>query len=121
MHDYHTLKALRDRASAEQVEQAEINAVGRHLQGHLYLSTFGIFDTLIINAVCPNARIATCCRTHRRLCILGGVLANEILKLPIIRWNWALPPDAERADLAGKTPCGSCSGARATSTARSRR
>jgi hypothetical protein len=26
MHEYHTLKALRDRASAEQVEEAEIDA-----------------------------------------------------------------------------------------------
>jgi hypothetical protein len=26
MHEYHTLKALRDRASAEQVQQAEIDA-----------------------------------------------------------------------------------------------
>jgi choline dehydrogenase-like flavoprotein len=77
--------------------------VGRNLQGHLYLSTFGIFDTPVIDAVGPNVRIATCDHIHSRPGVLGGVLANDILKLPIIHWNWALPPDVERAGLAGKT------------------
>jgi hypothetical protein len=69
----------------------------------LYLSTFGIFDTQVIDAVGPNVRIATCDHIHSRPGVLGGVLANDILKLPIIHWNWALPPDVERAGLAGKT------------------
>lgn len=76
--------------------------VGRHLQGHLYVGTFGLFDEPVIDVVGPNARIATCDHIHRRPGVLGGVLANEILKLPVIHWNWALPPDAPRAGLAGK-------------------
>lgn len=76
--------------------------VGRHLQGHLYLSTFGIFETPVIDAVGPNVRIATCDHIHSRPGVLGGVLANDILKLPVIHWNWALPPDAARTGLAGK-------------------
>ena len=77
--------------------------VGRHLQGHLYLGAFGIFDDPVIDGVGPNVRIATCDHMHSRPGVLGGVLANEVLKLPIVHWNGALPPDAERAGLAGKT------------------
>ncbi len=76
--------------------------VGRHLQGHLYVGAFGSFDDPVIDVVGPNARLATCDHLHSHPGILGGVLANEILKLPIIHWNWALPPDAPRTGLAGK-------------------
>ena len=88
--------------------------VGRHLQGHLYLSTFGIFETPVIDAVGPNVRIATCDHIHSRPGVLGGVLANDILKLPIIHWNWALPPDAARTGLAGKAAMSTSTGTRAT-------
>jgi choline dehydrogenase-like flavoprotein len=47
-------------------------------------------------------RIATCDHLHAAPGLLGGVLANEVVKLPILHWNWALPPDAPRAGLAGK-------------------
>src|SRR5262249_54530184 len=60
-------------------------------------------DDPVIDGVGPNVRIATCDHMHSRPGVLGGVLANDILKLPIIHWNGALPPDAERAGLAGKT------------------
>ena len=33
---------------------------------------------------------------------MAGVLANEVLKLPIAHWYGALPPDAPRWGLAGK-------------------
>jgi choline dehydrogenase-like flavoprotein len=77
--------------------------VGRHLQGHVYVGAFGTFDEPVIDGAGPNARIATCDHIHSVPGVLGGVLANEILKLPVIHWNWALPPDAPRAGLAGKT------------------
>lgn len=77
--------------------------VGRHLQGHVYVGAFGTFDSPVIDGAGPNARIATCDHLHSHPGLLGGVLANEILKLPVIHWNWALPPDAPRAGLAGKT------------------
>ncbi|MBV9794124.1 MAG: GMC family oxidoreductase N-terminal domain-containing protein [Actinobacteria bacterium] len=76
--------------------------VGRHLQGHRYVGAFGTFDDPVIDGAGPNARLATCEHLHRRPGVLGGVLANEILKLPIVHWNWALPPDAPRAGRAGK-------------------
>ena len=76
--------------------------VGRHLQGHLSAVTFGIFDTPVIDGTGPNARIATCDHIHSRPGVLGGFLGNEVLKLPIIHWNRALPPGAPRAGLAGK-------------------
>ena len=76
--------------------------VGRHLQGHLYVSGFGVFDDPVIDGPGPNVRIATCDHIHSRPGVLGGVLANEILKLPVIHWDRALPPGAPRAGLAGK-------------------
>lgn len=81
----------------------QADQVGRHLQGHVYVGAFGAFDTPVIDGAGPNARIATCDHLHSRPGVLGGVLANEILKLPVIHWNWALPPGTPRAGLAGKT------------------
>jgi choline dehydrogenase-like flavoprotein len=76
--------------------------VGRHLQGHVYVGAFGIFADPVIDGPGPNVRIATCDHIHAAPGLLGGVLANEIVKLPILHWNWALPPDAPRWGLAGK-------------------
>ena len=41
-------------------------------------------------------------QAHSRPGVLGGVLANEILKLPVIHWDRALPPAAQRHGRAGK-------------------
>src|SRR3546814_3101756 len=32
----------------------------------------------------------------------GGIVANEMVKLPIVHWSWALPPDAPRWGAAAK-------------------
>ncbi len=77
--------------------------VGRHLQGHIYVGGFGIFDEPVVDGPGPNVRIATCDYVNNIPgTIGGGVLANEITKLPILHWRWALPPDAPRWGLAGK-------------------
>jgi choline dehydrogenase-like flavoprotein len=77
--------------------------VGRNLQGHIYVGGFGLFDQPVIDGPGPNVRVATCDYVNNLPgTIGGGVLANEIVKLPIIHWNWALPPDAPRWGLAGK-------------------
>lgn len=77
--------------------------VGRHLQGHVYVGGFGQFDDPVIDGPGPNVRIATCDYVNRLPgAIGGGVLANEVLKLPIAHWSGALPPDAPRWGLAGK-------------------
>ena len=77
--------------------------VGRHLQGHIYVGGFGQFDEPVIDGAGPNVRIATCDHVNKLPgTIGGGVLANEIVKLPILHWNWALPPDAPRWGRAGK-------------------
>ncbi|KQR17668.1 glucose-methanol-choline oxidoreductase [Cellulomonas sp. Leaf334] len=77
--------------------------VGRHLQGHVYVGGFGLFDDPVIDGPGPNVRIATCDYVNRLPgAIGGGVLANEVLKLPIAHWSGALPPETPRWGLAGK-------------------
>ncbi len=78
--------------------------VGRHLQGHLYAGAFGLFDEPIHDSHGPGVSIATCdyVNDEDSGVIGSGVLANEVVKLPILFWYWALPPDAPRRGLAGK-------------------
>lgn len=77
--------------------------VGRHLQGHPYVGGFGLFDEPVIDGPGPNVRIATCDYVNGLPGTIGaGVLANEVIKLPIAYWFAALPPDAPRWGLAGK-------------------
>jgi choline dehydrogenase-like flavoprotein len=77
--------------------------VGRNLQGHIYVGGFGRFDDPVIDGPGPNVRIATCDYVNAIPGVIGGgVLANEIVKLPILHWYWALPPGAPRWGQAGK-------------------
>ena len=77
--------------------------LGRHLQGHLYVGGFGQFGEPVIDGPGPNVRIATCDYVNNLPGTIGaGVLANEIIKLPILHWYWALPPDAPRWGVPGK-------------------
>ncbi len=78
--------------------------VGRHLQGHLYVGAFGTFDEPVIDSAGPGVRIATCDHIHRLPggVIGGGVLANEVTKMPVLHWYWALPPDRRRWGAEGK-------------------
>ena len=81
--------------------------VGRHLQGHAFVSAFGSFD-IDLSGPGPGATIATLDLAHGNVddggapLVGGGVVGNELRKLPIVHWQWALPPDAPRWGLAGK-------------------
>lgn len=77
--------------------------VGRHLQGHCFVSVFGRFDDPVLDMVGPGVSIATCDHLHGNDGVIGGgVIANEITKLPIVHWRWAYPPDGPRWGAAAK-------------------
>lgn len=77
--------------------------VGRHLQGHLFVSAFGLHPEPIMDMHGPGVSIATCDHNHGNEGIIGGgVISNEILKLPIVHWNWSHRPNAPRWGLAAK-------------------
>lgn len=77
--------------------------VGRHLQGHHYVSAFGLFDEPVISMDGPGVTIATCDWYHDvDAGIIGGAVHNEVIKLPIVHHSWALPPDAPRWGLEAK-------------------
>ncbi|MEO6395661.1 MAG: GMC family oxidoreductase [Devosia sp.] len=77
--------------------------VGRHLQGHVYPSAFGLFDEEVHNSEGPGASIATTTYNHGNPGIIGGsMLADDFNMLPIIFWKFALPPDLPRWGQAAK-------------------
>jgi choline dehydrogenase-like flavoprotein len=82
--------------------------VGRHLQGHAFVSAFGEFDEPVVDPDGPGVSIATLDLAHGNVdehgepLVGGGVVANEMVKLPIVHWSWALPPDAPRWGAASK-------------------
>lgn len=77
--------------------------MGRHLQGHCFVSAFGLYDGPVADMHGPGVSIATCDLNHGTDGIVGGgVIANEMLKLPIVHWRWSHHPDAPRWGLAAK-------------------
>ena len=82
--------------------------VGRHLQGHCFVSVFGLFDDVVVDMDGPGVSIATCDHNHGNTAddgspvVGGGVIANEIIKLPIVHWRWSYHPEAPRWGLAAK-------------------
>ena len=77
--------------------------VGRHLQGHSFVSVFGRFDDPVVDSAGPGVSIATCDHLHDNGDVIGGgVIANEITKLPIVHWRWAYPHDLPRWGAAAK-------------------
>jgi choline dehydrogenase-like flavoprotein len=71
--------------------------VGRHLQGHIYPTAFGLFDEYVHGSRGPGASIATTAYNHGNDGIIGGaMLADDFVMLPIIFWKNALPPDQRR-------------------------
>jgi choline dehydrogenase-like flavoprotein len=77
--------------------------VGRHLQGHLYTGAFGYFDELVQDGLGPGPAISTCAFVHGNPGVIGGgMLANEFVKLPMMYWLVAQPPDTPRWGLAAK-------------------
>ncbi len=77
--------------------------VGRHLQGHVFVSAFGRFAEPIVDMAGPGATISTGDLRHGLDGVVGGgILGNELLKLPIVHWRWARHPEAPRWGLAAK-------------------
>ncbi|MET7701489.1 GMC oxidoreductase [Streptomyces sp. NPDC005485] len=74
------------------------NQVGRHLQGHNYVGAFGLFDEPVQDLQGPGLSIATADYTHNLggEAIGGGVLANEVVKMPVLFHTWAMPADVPR-------------------------
>lgn len=71
--------------------------VGRHLQGHTFVSAFGRFAEPVIEMGGPGATVATCDHLHGLDGVIGGgVISNELIKLPIVHWRWAMDPEAPR-------------------------
>ena len=96
------LLASRSRAHPDGIGNHH-DQVGRHLQGHVMVSAFGLFDDPVVDMAGPGVSIATCDHNHGNPGIVGGgVISNELLKLPIVHWMWSHHPDAPRWGLAGK-------------------
>lgn len=71
--------------------------VGRHVQGHVYVQAFGLFDEPLAHMTGPGVSISTCDYYYENAeTPLGGVLHNEVVRLPIFHYFTALPPDAPR-------------------------
>jgi choline dehydrogenase-like flavoprotein len=68
--------------------------VGRNLQGHYYPGALALMPESVYDGIGPGVSIATCQFNHGNPGIVGGgMLANEFIKLPIIFWKNAIPPD----------------------------
>ena len=77
--------------------------VGRHLQGHSFVSAFGLHDEPVVEMAGPGVGIATLDHLHGNEGVVGGgVIANEIIKIPIVHWLWSYRPDAPRWGLDAK-------------------
>lgn len=71
--------------------------VGRHLQGHVYPTAFGLFDEVVHDSRGPGPSIATTRYNHGNAGFVGGgMLADDFNMLPMIFWKTALPPDLKR-------------------------
>jgi choline dehydrogenase-like flavoprotein len=77
--------------------------VGRHLQGHVYASVFGLMDEPVQDGLGPGVSTATLKFVHHNPDVVGGaLLADEFTVLPIAFWARNLPPDVPRWGLANK-------------------
>jgi choline dehydrogenase-like flavoprotein len=76
--------------------------VGRHLQGHIYVTACGQMPEPVENGLGPGVSIATTQFMHRNPDIIGGgLLADDFVLLPIIAWREHLPPNVPRWGLGG--------------------
>jgi choline dehydrogenase-like flavoprotein len=78
--------------------------VGRNLQGHIYTGAFGVFDDVVQDMQGPGVSIASAdwIDDLGGQAIGGGLLANEVIKIPALFWSWALRPGAPRWGRASK-------------------
>lgn len=77
--------------------------VGRNLQGHYYPGAHALMSETVYDGIGPGVSLATCEFNHGNPEVVGGgMLANDFIKLPIIFWRGALPPDVPRWGAANK-------------------
>jgi choline dehydrogenase-like flavoprotein len=71
--------------------------VGRHLQGHVYVTACGLMPEPVEDGRGPGLSIATSQFAHGNPEIIGGgLLADDFVILPIIAWRDHLPPSVRR-------------------------
>ena len=81
----------------------ERDQVGRNMQGHYYPGAYGVFSELLYDGIGPGVSLSTTQFNHGNAGIVGGgMLANEFIKLPIIHWKGAMPPELPRWGLENK-------------------
>lgn len=77
--------------------------LGRHLQGHVYVSAAGLFDEPVYDGLGPGVTTATARWSHGNDGVVGGgMLADDFIVLPAIFWKRMLPPDAPRYGVEAK-------------------
>jgi choline dehydrogenase-like flavoprotein len=75
----------------------KFDQVGRHLQGHVYVTACGLMPEPVEDGRGPGVSIATSQFAHENEGIIGGgLLADDFVLLPIIAWRDHLPPGARR-------------------------
>ena len=78
-------------------------AIGRNLQGHVYVSATGLFEEEVYDGLGPGVTTATARWSHGNDSIIGGgMLADDFILLPAIFWKREVPPDVPRAGLEAK-------------------
>ncbi len=71
--------------------------VGRNLQGHYYPGAYAIMEEEVYDGIGPGVGIASCQFNHGNPGIVGGgMMADDFIKLPIIHWYRAMPPDMRK-------------------------
>ncbi len=77
--------------------------LGRNLQGHYYPGVKGLMPEPIWDGIGPGCNTATVRWSHGNPDVIGGgMLADELLTLPITFWRRHLPPDVPRWGQANK-------------------
>lgn len=71
--------------------------VGRHMQGHYYPGSFGLFDETVGSSRGPGPSIATTDYNHGNPGIIGGgMLADDFTFTPMMFWQAMWPADVPR-------------------------
>jgi choline dehydrogenase-like flavoprotein len=71
--------------------------VGRHLQGHVYVSATGLMPHAVEDGRGPGPSLAVSDFCHDNAGIVGGgLLSDDFVLLPIVAWRDHLPPEAAR-------------------------
>ena len=77
--------------------------VGRHLQGHFYLTNYGLFDEMVGSSFGPGASIATTDFNHGNPGVIGGALIGDDFNFtPVAFWQAMWPQGMPRWGIGAK-------------------